>query len=388
MEQLELVLKKLHHQLSDEERILFDKWIAENKKNKQFYHMLKDLKGKGKDLQRLSEVDVNETWEKILNRKSDISPKIIPFYKKSFFRYGVAASILLLLSLTYLFAPTKEESSTPQEIVNNKITKGSNKATLTLENGTIVVLEKGKVFNTEIATSNGEKLIYQNDKFHAQSAPVYNYLTIPRGGEFYLELADKTKVWLNSETKLKYPVSFTDGETRQVELVYGEAYFDVSSSTKHNGSKFEVINQNQKIEVLGTEFNIKAYKDENYIYTTLVEGSLNVITENGKKLLKPNQQSVVDLSNMSIGISEINVFDEISWKDGVFSFKDKSLKEIMKVLSRWYDMNVVFTKNEMEDEEFIGVLGRTQSIEGVLSIIKDFGIIKDYEINNRTVTLK
>ena len=92
-------------------------------------------------------------------------------------------------------------------------------------------------------------------------------------------MSDGTQVWLNSESQLKYPVNFIKGQTRQVELVYGEAYFDVSPSVEHNGAKFKVFNQSQEVEVLGTEFNVKAYKDETNIYTTLVEG--RVVIDNG-----------------------------------------------------------------------------------------------------------
>src|SRR5690606_40703343 len=123
-------------------------------------------------------------------------------------------------------------------------------------------LEKGDSIQTHNAISNGEEIIYNNN---TSRQLVYNYLTIPRGGQFQLTLSDGTRVWLNSETQIKYPVSFTDGESRQVELVYGEAYFEVSHSTEHKGSDFIVYNQNQEVQVLGTEFNIKAYKDDSNI---------------------------------------------------------------------------------------------------------------------------
>jgi ferric-dicitrate binding protein FerR (iron transport regulator) len=180
-----------------------------------------------------------------------------------------------------------------------------------------------------------------------------------------------------------------EGESRKVELVYGEAYFDVSPSSAHNGSKFIVHNQNQDIEVLGTEFNIKAYKDETNIYTTLVEGQV-LVNKNGKKQrLLPNQQSILDKNTNSIVVIEkLNINNEISWREGVFIFDGKTLKEIMKVMSRWYDMEVVFKNKDIEDEEFVGVLRRNREIKKMLSSIKGFGTIKDYTINGKNVILE
>ncbi|WP_396187505.1 FecR family protein, partial [Flavobacterium sp.] len=199
---------------------------------------------------------------------------------------------------------------------------------------------------------------------------------------------DGTKVWLNSETQLKYPVAFTDGATRQIELVYGEAYFEVSPSTKHKGAKFKVLNQSQEVQVLGTQFNIKAYRDETNVYTTLVEGKVAVSNSKINKILKPSEKSNLNLLEKTIAISKVDVYNEISWKDGVFSFRKKPLGEIMKVLSRWYDIEVQFENQDSKNARFNGVLGKEQKIEDILKRIKKFKVIKDYEIKNKKVIIK
>ena len=342
------------------------------------------------DNEKLSEIDFDEMWQNIIEKRNtkSVTPQILSNrkFKRLYWKYAVAASVLLIVALSVFL---NKETNLPQFsepiIVNNQIEIGSNKATLTLANGSNVILEKGQSYKANNIISNGEEIIYNEEN---SKDIAYNTLTIPRGGQFFVKLADGTQVWLNSESQLKYPVAFIDGDTRQVELVYGEAYFDVSPSTEHKGSKFKVFNNTQEIEVLGTEFNIKAYKDELDVYTTLVEGKVEVTTSLGKEILKPNQQSKVNLSSQNISVSMANVYDEISWKEGVLSFNDKSLKDIMTVLSRWYDMEVEFTNTNIENEEFIGVLDKTQNIEGVLSIIKNFGFINNYEINNRKVILK
>src|SRR5690606_24930608 len=189
--------------------------------------------------------------------------------------YAAAAVVTGLLMTGYflkdsVFTRTIE---TKPRIVNKNIDTGSDKATLTLEDGSHIVLGKGTSYNTQNARSNGEKIVYGAAESDIAKV-VYNFLTVPRGGQFHVVLSDGTEVWLNSESQLKYPVNFKKGQTRQVELVYGEGYFVVSPSSDHGGTKFVVFNQFQEIEVLGTEFNIKAYKEEENIYTTLVEGKV------------------------------------------------------------------------------------------------------------------
>lgn len=304
-------------------------------------------------------------------------------------KYVAAAVFIGILVSTYFFRDNVFNSPVENiPVIVNTIEAGTNKATLTLSDGSVVALEKGESFKTKNANSNGEQIVYGPAKKNKTSKTTYNYLTIPRGGQFFVKLSDGTQVWLNSESQLKYPVSFVDGETRKVELVYGEAYFDVSPSIEHKGSKFKVFNQSQEIEVLGTEFNIKAYKDETNVYTTLVEGK--IVVDNGvlKQGLIPNQQSTLDLLNNNISVAVVDVYTEISWKNGIFSFKGKSLKDIMKVISRWYDIDVVFESIELENVTFKGVLGKDQKIEEILLTIKTLSIIKDYEINNKKIILK
>ncbi|MBU2950599.1 DUF4974 domain-containing protein [Tamlana agarivorans] len=339
------------------------------------------------------DVNFNEFDNK--NVKNALSEKIKQ-ESSVFYKYKVynvlkyAAVVLLFFGLGFIFKEHFFETPVDAipEIVNTNISvePGTNKATLTLEDGSSVVLEKGGAFQTQNANSNGEEIIY-NKTSQSVTEVTYNYLTIPRAGEFFIVLADGTKVWLNSESQLKYPISFVEGETRQVELVYGEAYFDVSPSELHNGTTFKVLNNAQEVEVYGTEFNIKAYKDETNIYTTLVEGKVSVGTAGVKQNLVPNQQSNLNMIDGNMTVATVDVMSEISWKNGVFSFNGKSLKDIMKVISRWYDVDVIFENSELETITFVGVLGKDQSLKTILETIKTLSIIKNYEINDKTVRL-
>lgn len=338
--------------------------------------------------------DMDEvTASRVLKNIKDISKReqkklAISIFKLTWFKYGVAASILLLVSLT-VFLNKEEDTSQFAEpiIVNNQIKAGSDKATLTLEDGSTFVFRKNTSYQAQNAHSNGKEIIYKV-KERNKIEVTYNYLTIPRGGQFKITLSDGTIVWLNSESQLKYPVAFNKGKTREVELVYGEAYFDVSPSVDHDGSKFIVSNQAQKIEVIGTEFNVRAYKDEIDLYTTLVEGKVAISTTERNETLEPNQQSKVNIIDNEMTLSVVDVNNIISWKYGVFDFEGKSLEEIMKVLSRWYDMEVKFENEILKQERFSGRIKKSYSIEDILTTIKNTNIIRNYEINNKKVVLK
>ncbi len=366
--------------LRDEEPTSLHNSDVFSEEDKQYIlHKLTDDNQIKERLKLTNQINTQDDWNKIRGYIN------VPVKRLPIWRYAAAAVIIGVLASTYIFKDDIFNSQPSVPTIVDTIEAGTNKATLTLENGQEVPLEKGTSYQTQNASSNGEAIIYTNN---TSRQLVYNYLTIPRGGQFQLTLSDGTKVWLNSETQLKYPVSFTDGESRQVELVYGEAYFDVSSSKLHNGDDFKVYHNNQEVQVLGTEFNIKAYKDETNIYTTLVEGKVTVKYDGKSQNLKPNQQSNHNIVNNTLSVVEVDIYNETSWKEGVFSFDGKSLKEIMLVLSRWYDVEVEFNNKSIESEEFVGVLGKNQNLGSILSSIKNFGVIKDYQISSRKVILK
>ncbi|KDN54446.1 FecR family protein [Flavobacterium seoulense] len=336
----------------------------------------------------LNELDVIRIQNKILATSQESKST---FRIKSYFiKYAAAAVLVGALTTAYFLKDVNSDKpipTAPVVVKENVLEPGSNKATLTLANGSQVALVNGASLQTQNAKSNGEEIVY-NAKEANPAEITYNYLTIPRGGKFVIKLSDGTQVWLNSETKLKFPVAFIEGQTRKVELVYGEAYFEVSPSTKHKGAHFKVLTNKQEVDVIGTEFNIKAYKDETTIYTTLVEGKVDVNIGKVKQRLVPNQQlSLNSLTNNSV-LKNVDVYNEISWKEGVFSFEKITLKDMTKVLSRWYDFDFVFKNKAIENEVFDGVLRKNQTLDEILKSIKYFKIIKNYEIKDKQVILE
>ena len=387
-----LIIKYLSNKASEEEIAVLFQWIEASPQNKSLFVKIK--KAWALTVTSDSALEWEDIQEKIrfqLENQSSNMPKKNPFrVVKPILKYAAAAILVLMIGDSY-FKNTDNLELTPVNIVNNPpvINIGTDKATLTLGNGSNVFLEKGKSYTNKNVTSNGEKLIYESSNAVGEISQLeYNYLTIPRGGQFFIELQDGTKVWLNSESQLKYPTAFIEGQPRNVELVYGEAYFDVSPSTDHNGDLFKVFTGKQEIEVLGTEFNVKAYKDDYHVYTTLVEGKVVLDNSIQSNNLIPGQQSVLNKETNNVKIAKVNVASEISWREGIFSFKSKPLKEIMKVLSRWYDVDILFLDHELEEVKYIGVLSKNQKLEEILTIIKKTKFINAYEIKNNTILIK
>ncbi|MFH6961934.1 FecR family protein [Flavobacterium plurextorum] len=364
-----------------------------------------NLEENNKLLNYYESFQTDNEWDKTLGAKDELEFKmrtrlqnaiqaeenkvvpIQPFYTTTKFKFmAMAASLLLLISISLIINKINPLKIETPAVAHKEILIGSDKATLTLEDGSVIALEKGKSYTKGNAASNGEKLVYNSNGKPAVSAN--NLLTIPRGGQFFVQLADSTKVWLNSESQLKYPVAFVDGEIRQVELVYGEAYFEVSPSTKHKGSRFKVKTQEQNVEVIGTEFNIKAYKDEPAIYTTLVKGVVAVSNAAQKQILTPNKQSKITEYNGNIAVSEVDVYNEISWRKGLFVFKGMPLKDIAKVLSRWYDVDIVFADPALGNVKFNGVLNKNQKLEDILTTIKNINFINAYEKKDNKIIIK
>jgi ferric-dicitrate binding protein FerR (iron transport regulator) len=329
----------------------------------------------------LNTPDVDLAYKKLWNSMEEQKPKqrVLPIW----FRSAAAAAVFFVFLLSYLYVDNQQSTKVLNTFVK-AVGPGVDKAILTFDDGSSVALGKGQVYKTDKVASNGEQIVYNNTE---SENIVYNYLTVPRGGQFEITLADGTQVWLNSESKLKYPVAFKEGVSRQVELVYGEAYFDVSPSEKHHGATFKVVSHLQEVEVLGTEFNIKAYQDDAHVYTTLVEGKVVVNNEVSKEKLSVNEQSVLSDVRGAIAISTVNVYNEIAWRKGVFSFKNKDLKEIMKALSRWYDVDIVFENKKLETIQFNGVLSKKMTLEEILNPIKR-NINLNYKVYDNKIILK
>lgn len=378
-----LVEKYMRNRISPDELIVLDKLLEKDKNVKIFKSLIQNnYQLRTKNISFDSGEQLKRAEARIKNLESDKR-----IQRKHFYRYAIAASVIIVVALTiYLNGENKESQFVEPVIVNTDIQPGTDRAILTLEDGSHIALEKGKTFQKQNVSSNGKELIYKANPGKEEKI-AHNLLTVPRGGQYHIVLADGTEVWLNSESKLKFPTTFKEGQDRIVELINGEAYFDVSPSDSHNGSKFRVVNTSQEVEVLGTEFNIKAYNDESIIYTTLLEGKVRVTNSDVMRNLIPDQQSILNIETKDVKIVTVDAASETSWRRGVFSFKGKPLKDVMKVISRWYDVDVVFTNKKLESLKFNGSLNKDRSIERILSLMLSTNI-ESYEIKGKTIILR
>ncbi|MDO5970261.1 DUF4974 domain-containing protein [Flavivirga aquimarina] len=377
------IIKYITNRITEKELEALCKWLDKPENQSEFESYIKDYH----DLNLATlKNDVDRAYRNVKHKidTEKSASKVVPFYRTKFIKY--AAAILIFATSGYFFLNKNNLSDDQNKNNSVSIKPGTNKATLTLANGAKVVLDNEAVYQDEEIIGDGTEIVYKTGKNKTEIVE-YNYLTIPRGGQYHAILSDGTEVWLNSDSQLKYPVSFVGGKVREVELVYGEAYFEVSKSNEHNGDAFALKTEKQNITVLGTAFNIKAYRDETEVFTTLVEGSISISNKNHKKLLSPGQQSKLSHSTGDFDIYPIEVEEEISWRNGLFSFNNKPLKDIMKVLSRWYDVDIIITNNEMKNIEFTGVLNKQQSILKILETIQNTNNMI-YTFNDRNLIIE
>lgn len=292
-------------------------------------------------------------------------------------RWWAAAAVLLLLSTgTYIWF-NKSSSTQNITVLANDVPPGSNKAILTLSDGTTVKLDStgNKVISKGIRQTGAQ---LQYDAQIADAA--YNTLTTPRGGQFQLTLPDGTKVWLNAASSIHYPTAF-NGKERRVEIS-GEVYFEVAKNEK---MPFYVKSGIQETEVLGTHFNINAYTDENAISTTLLEGSIRVnYTGHTSVIVKPGQQTQLT-DNIKI-IDDADMDQAIAWKNGVFAFNQADIPTVMRQLSRWYNVEVEYA-GAIPKRAFTGEIARELTLAQVLKGLTKTRVNYKIEGGNRIIIL-
>jgi transmembrane sensor len=283
-------------------------------------------------------------------------------------KLAVAASIVAVLGLGmhYFFQPRNSAPTTVASKEQNDKAPGKSGAILTLSNGSKIVLDSAgngllaNQNNTTVTKKNG-KLVYTAQ---ANAQAVFNTMTTPRARQYNLTLSDGTKVWLNASSSITFPTSFPKGQRKVA--ISGEVYFEVA---KDKTRPFTVAVNDMQINVLGTHFNVNAYQDEASVNTTLLEGSV-LITEKSKKiLLKPGQQAQKQKSGALVVSNKVNLEEVMGWKNEVFYFENASLEMVLRQISRWYDIDVVYDKG-VQPRVFEGEIQRNLQLSQVLKILE------------------
>ena len=376
------IAARLNGTIRQEEEKMLEEWIHENDEHQLFYERLVERDYLTGRLQEYENYSLEALKERVMFSvsKQGKRTRLIRRIKQ------IAAILLipLIAGSVFLFMVEKKEISP----LATDIIPGKECAVLEMADGRKVELGLGKNLGQlqlegTVVTNDSNRLAYKQNHSGNPSTLEYNTIIIPRGGEYQLILSDGSRVWLNSDTRLRYPVSFI-GEKREVYLE-GEAYFEVS----HSDKPFEVHGGGQCVRVLGTSFNVMAYGDESKVQTTLVSGSVRVVLDQSDKnvLLTPGHQAEMDKNSGKITMREVNVENYIGWKDKLFMFDEEDMVTIMNKLARWYDVDIIIETPELKEKVFYGVIRKYENISTILDMLKKTQNI-DYLIEGKKIVIK
>jgi ferric-dicitrate binding protein FerR (iron transport regulator) len=372
-------------------------WLKEQEGDDALKKFIFETADKEEHNTTLHQSDWDSIWQSVESATTSNTPaKIVRLFWPR-----IAAAVLLLVmagSAWFYFSRPKENLIVVVSPTTNKkdISPGGNKALLTLADGTTIVLDTVQTGllalqgQTKIIKQNTAQLIYNSGSTSEQKARevLYNTVTTPHGGQFQLVLPDGTKVWLNAGSSLCFPATFSSPK-RIVQLT-GEAYFEVAPlilpTGRDGGGSHKVpfivkINTPSgtkgEIEVLGTHFNVNAYNNEAEIKATLLEGSIKITKDAASAILKPGQQASLSQTSQksnAIPVRTANTEQAVAWKNGYFRFKETGIRELMRQVERWYDVDVEF-RTDHTDQYYTGMVSRSQNISALLQTLELTGTV-------------
>jgi len=354
---------------NEEEKAIIEGW---------YLHMLEE--GRYPDHQEI-ESSKAAVWKSLpVNKARGIR---LNFIRK----LSIAAALLVCLGTAFYFYIPKTNAGLPQN-AKHDIPPGGNKATLILADGRKITLDDastGKIAEQAglIVTKTADgQLLFQIKEVKSINPLACNSIITPRGGQYQVQLPDGTKVWLNTASSLRFPTAFVANE-RNV-ILTGEAYFEVA---KNPDRPFTVSTQAQKVEVLGTHFNINSYVDEQVTKTTLFEGAVKVLPKGSlsSKILKPGEQSTLKAEKLQVEL--VDMEEILAWKNGLFVFNDESLESIMRKISRWYNVDIEYASDAVKSEPFGGSISRFGNVSQILHMLEITGHVRFKILPNRILVM-
>lgn len=359
----DLIYRVLSGEAGKAEREEFEEWLSASEEHQMFFREVERAWHTGKYTLKWENVQASEAWQ-ALERKHDRRRR------NRVLRIGwrVAAAVVVVGTIFAFWQLDQERE--PGKVAQGTVVKaGESKAVLVLSTGEKIVLGESV---SDLIREGGMSIRQEKEQINYDAKVgdlagevVYNELIVPVGGEYRLLLSDGTMVYMNSESRLKYPVRFV-GDRRVVELE-GEAYFDVARDEK---CPFIVRTNLVNVDVLGTSFNVMAYKVDNRTEVTLVKGKVNVSCGEARKMLEPNQQFVLNNENGECVVREVNVNTFIDWKNGILNFDALPLGELSEKLGRWYGVKFFFTNEKLKQLKFSGAVKKYNDIDYILSLIE------------------
>ncbi len=375
-----LLFKNIVGSITEEEQRQIDEWRKESDAHERLYARMLDAGYLKKECLRRSVINARRPLEDMEQRiAKEKGGRTITIWRP----WIAAASVVLIVCLGFAKLWTSSGGTTGEVTVQTRllsdIKPGSQQAVLTLTDGEKVQLGANRVTNEQAIKSH---------QTLAQAIPDIRQLSldVPRGGEFKIVLEDSTEVWLNSESKLIYPETFSTTERKVI--VTGEAYFKVA---KDKERPFLVETDGQLVKVYGTEFNIRSYSEDEEVYTTLIEGSVSISKlseKSGELMLTPGHQACFSKSDESTSVKVVNTSVITSWKEGRFVFENQTLRQIMRDLSRWYDFDYRFEEEGLSDIEFMGSIPRYSDFTSALALLKKSGGLEFYMEGDKVIIAK
>ncbi|HCL04873.1 MAG TPA: iron dicitrate transport regulator FecR [Chitinophagaceae bacterium] len=359
---------------------------AAKKELDNWYHSFDDQHTVVSDVPQGSEEDLSERiafrLKESLALEDDYSLPVAGKASRKWYKPAVAALIFILLSGTIYYFIQPENTTAQQPLVLSApvpagdVAPGGNKAMLTLDDGSVIVLDSanngilGEQGDVEVKKLDNGLVAYQTNKDGsvAEEKIFYNTISTPRGGEYQVTLSDGSKVWLNAASSIRFPTVFR-GNDRKVQIT-GEVYFEVA----HNDAKpFKVSAGKSAIEVLGTHFNVNAYDDEVQVRASLLEGSIKVFAadeadQQQVKILRPGQQARMSKSGRINVVNNMDTEEVMAWKNGLFVFKSTDLRSIMRQIARWYDVDIEYKGSV--GMQFTGQITRNNNVSKVLEMLE------------------
>lgn len=347
-----------------------------------FAHIREKVKSNNKNLETIDDDQNSGDGRKVFS----LNPKRKVF---SFLRIAAAACIIGLLvlgALVWFRNDAKKEiaeKKSGNKAFKNDVAPGGDKAILKLADGSTIRLDEAQ--NGALAQQGNTKVIKLNGKLNYNASSVtnevlYNTISTPRGGKYQIELPDGTEVWLNAASSLRFPTAFVKKD-RRVEIT-GEAYFEVA---KNKAMPFIVSVNGSQVQVLGTHFDVMAYNDEASLKTTLLEGAVKFVKGLAVTTLKPGQQSQLLKSGQVKVADGVNVDEVVAWKNGMFDFNGADIGTVIRQLTRWYEVDVVY--DQTIDDLFYAKISRSTNLSEVLRLLELTGKVH-FEINGRRIIVK
>ena len=376
----EVISKSFRGELSEKEEAALESWLAASPRHRDFYWLA--FQGGETDAMVGVDASVLEAKKNELLHRARLVKGGMRSQRSLKFVWYAAAAILPLVIALGMWVNMNNEGKNVMMI--QRVEPGTRRAVLELHDGRTYFLDTTQVVETGIEgnLAKAEKQLLVYAKQEAEEL-VYNKVIVPRAGEYSLTLSDGTRVWLNSDSEIRYPVAF--GKDRRTVFLSGEAYFEVEKDTRR---PFYVVLNGMEVKVYGTSFNVNTHY-RGKIQTTLVEGKVGIrVSATGEEVrLSPNQMALFTKATQSIQVENVDPYGAIAWKDGKFVFEDEPIEEIMERLSRWYDVKVFYANERIKKHTFTGIITRFADISDVLHLMEETAAV-EFRIQGDTVTVK